>query len=280
VVEPGFFATLRTAIVAGRDFSDADRRGTQPAVIVSESAARQFWPGQDAMGKYLAQSVSEPGKPAAPPRLLLVVGVARDIQSSTLIDGLGRPGVYVPLQQHYVPALTIVARTQRGQRITDELRALLASMHPSLPMNGAQTLDDSVALGFAPQRIAAAVAGGLGLVGLLLTGVGVYGVMAYAVTRRTREIGVRIALGARRADVIRMVLGEGLWLTVVGSAIGAGLAGLASQVLAGFLFGISPMDPATVAGTGVLFAACGLAACYAPVLRATRIQPTQALRDE
>jgi predicted permease len=276
VIESGYFATLRIPIVAGHDFTDADRAGTQPAVIVSESAARRFWPREDALGQYLAQ----PGGPAGPPRMLLVVGVARDVESSTLIDGLGRSGVYVPLQQQYVPRVTIAARTRHGERITEDLRVLLASMHPSLPVTTARSLDDAIALGLAPQRVAASAAGALGLVGLLLTGIGVYGVMAYAVARRTREIGLRIALGARRSNVIGMVLREGLWLAALGSAAGAGVAMLASRVLAGFLFGISPADPVTLLGTSVLFLLCGLAACGVPVLRATRIQPTQALRDE
>ena len=176
--------------------------------------------------------------------------------------------------------MTIVVRTTRGQRIADELRALLASMNPNLPIITAQTLDDSVALGLAPQRAAASVAGSLGIVGVMLTAIGIYGVMAYAVTRRTREIGIRLALGARRADVIRMVLREGLSLTAIGSAIGVILAAAMSRVLAGFLFGIRPIDPLTFAGTTVLFTVIGLAACSVPMLRATRIDPTRALRHE
>ena len=280
VVEPGYFATLRTPIVAGRDFTTADRNGTQPVAIVSEAAARQFWPAQDAVGNYLSQPTWGPQGPTHPMRTLLVVGVARDIQSSSLIDGLARAWVYVPFQQQYVSNMTIVTRTTRGQRIADQLRPLLAAMNPNLPIVTAQTLDDSVALGFAPQRVAASVAGSLGIVGLILTGIGIYGVTAYTVTRRTREIGIRIALGARTADVIRMVLREGVALTLIGSAIGVVLAAALSHVLAGFLFGIPPIDPITFAVTTVLFAAIGLAACYVPVLRATHIDPTQALRYE
>ena len=164
MVEPGYFATLRTPIVAGRDFTTADRNGTQPVAIVSEAAARQFWPAQDAVGKYLLQPTWGPQGPTHPMRTLLVVGVARDIQSSSLIDGLARAWVYVPFQQQYVPNMTIVARTTHGQRIADQLRPLLASMNPNLPIVTAQTLDDSVALGFAPQRVAASVAGSLGIV--------------------------------------------------------------------------------------------------------------------
>ena len=280
VVEPGYFATLRTPIVAGRDFTADDRDGTPPVAIVSESAARQFWPGQGAVGKTLLQPTWGPQGPTSPMRTLLVVGVARDIQSSSVIDGLARAWVYAPFQQQYLSSMTIVARTTRGQRIADELRALLASMNPNLPVITAQTLDDSVALGMAPQRAAASVAGSLGLVGVMLTGIGIYGVLAYAVTRRTREIGIRLALGARRADVIRMVLREGLSLTAIGSAIGVILAAAMSRVLAGFLFGIPPLDPMTFAGTTVLFTVIGVAACCVPVLRATRIDPTQALRYE
>jgi predicted permease len=280
VVESGYFATLRTPIVAGRDFTPDDRDGTPPVAIVSESAARQFWPGQSAVGKYLLQPTWGPQGPTTPMRTLLVVGIARDIQSSSLIDGLSGAWVYVPFQQHYLSSLTIVARTTRGQRIADEVRALLTSMNPNLPVVSAQTLDDAVSVGLAPQRVAASVAGSFGVVGLMLAGIGIYGVMAYAVTRRTREIGIRVALGARRADVISMILREGLFLTAIGSAIGVLLAAATSRVLAGFLFGIPPVDPVTFAGTTVLFAAIGVAACCVPVLRATRIDPTQALRYE
>jgi predicted permease len=280
IVEPGYFATLRTPIAAGRDFTIGDHDGTQPVAIVSEAAARQFWPAQDAIGKYVVQYTASPHGPTDPTRTLLVIGVARDVLSSSLLDGLARSCVYVPLQQQYVSSLTIAARTTHGQRIADELRALLASMNRNLPIVTAQTLEDSVALGLAPQRVVASVSGSLGLVGLLLAGIGIYGVTAYAVARRTREIGVRIALGARPTDIIRMVLREGLSLTLIGSAIGVIIAAAVSRVLAGFLFGIPPIDPVTFTGTTVLFVVIGLAASYAPTRRATLVDPLVALRCE
>jgi predicted permease len=280
IVEPGYFATLRTPIAAGRDFTVADRDGTQPVAIVSEAAAREFWPGQDAVGKYVLQPTPSPRGPINPMRTLLVIGVARNVQSSSLLDGVARPSVYAPLRQQYVSSMTIVARTTHGRRIVDELRALVASLNPSLAIVTAETLDDSVALGFAPQRIAASVSGSLGVVGLMLAGIGIYGVTAYAVARRTHEIGIRIALGARRSDIIRMVLREGLSLTFIGSAIGLILAAAISRGLAGFLFGIAPIDPVTFTGTTLLFAVIGLAACYVPVRHATQIDPTQALKYE
>ena len=272
--------SLRTRIAAGRDFTETDRDGTERVAIISESAARQFWPGQDAIGKILLQPTWGPQGPGDPVRPLLVIAVVRDIESSSLMDGASRSSVYVPLAQQFVPGLTILARTSGGQRIAAELRALLASINPAVAIQRAETLEDSVALGLAPQRVIASFSGGLGIVGLLLAAIGIYGMTAYAVARRTREIGIRIALGARRADIVGMVLRESLSLTLIGSAIGLFIAAAISQVLAGFLFGIQPIDPMTFAGTTALFVAIGLAACYAPVRRATRIEPTQAFRYE
>ncbi len=206
--------------------------------------------------------------------------MAGDIRSSSLIDGFAGACVYVPLQQQYVPSLTIAARATRGQRVTDDLRALLTSMNPNLPVQAAQTLDDSIAFGLAPQRVAASVAGSLGMIGVVLAAIGIYGVMAYAVTRRTREIGIRVALGARSIDIVGLVLREGLWLAVIGSLIGLLIAAVISRVLAAFLFGIPPADPVTFGGMTVLFMAVALAACYWPVRRAMHIEPTEALRHE
>lgn len=280
VVQPEFFATLRTPMRAGRDFSPSDRTGTPAVAIVSQSAARQFWPGDNAVGKVLLHPTRGPHGSTSPMQPLLVIGVAGDVQSSSLIDGLSRAAVYVPLEQQYVSNVTIVARTTHGQQIADQLRTQLASMNPNVPIMAAQTLEDSVALGLAPQHIVASVAGGLGIVGLLLAAIGIYGVTAYAVARRTREVGIRIALGAQRTDVVVMVLREGLSLTLIGLAIGLVVAGTSSHLLEGFLFGIPPIDPLTFAGTGVLFAAVGLAACYVPVRRATQIDAMEALRYE
>ena len=153
-------------------------------------------------------------------------------------------------------------------------------MNPNLPIVRSQTLDDSVALGLVPQRVAVSVSSSLAIVGLLLAAIGIYGVTAYAVTRRTREIGIRVALGAHRADVVRMVLGQGMSLALIGCAIGLMLAAAVSQALASFLYGIPPMDPAIFGGAAALFTVVGLVACYLPARRATRINAMEALRYE
>jgi predicted permease len=278
-IEPRYFATLRIPIMSGRDFAAGDREGTQAVAIVGEGTARQFWPGQDAVGKFIVQTTVGPGGQVAG-RPLQVVGVARDVKASSLIDGLSRSIVYVPLQQHYMSTLTIVARTTRGQRIADEIRSLVASMNPDLPIVGSQTLEDATALGLVPQRVVVSVAGGLGAVGALLAAIGIYGVTAYAVARRRREIGIRMALGARRADVVRMILQRGIRLTVIGCAIGLLLAAGASQALVVFLFGVAPLDPAVFGGAAAFFAVIGLAACYLPARKATTVDPLVALRYE
>jgi predicted permease len=275
IVEPGYFATLRMPLIAGRDFSDADRKGTQRVAIIGEGASQRFWPGQNAVGKYVVQ------ERAGVSTTLQVIGVARDQKYGSLIDSTTGVYVYLPLQQDYLAGWTmIVARTTHGQRITDEIRALVASMNPNLPVMTAQTAEDYTALALMPQRIAVSVSGSLGIVGLLLAAIGIYGVTAYAVTRRTREIGIRIALGAERADVVGMVLRQGMSLVVIGSAIGLILAAAASRLLTTLLFGIPPLDPVTFGGAALLFAAIGLAACYVPTRRATRINAMEALRYE
>jgi predicted permease len=283
IVEPGYFATLRIPLVAGRDFSATDLAGAQPVTIIGEGVARRFWPGQNAVGKRLAKQVYGPdGRPNGM-LTLIVVGVARDLKTSSLVDGQAESYVYVPWQQdtsRMTANMTIAARTTRGQRIADEIRAVVASMNPTLPIVTSQTLEQAAALGLTPQRVVASIAGSLGSIGVLLAAIGIYGVTAYSVTRRTREFGIRLALGAQHADIVGMVLRQGMRLAVIGAAIGLALSAAASHVLVGVLFGVSPMDPLIFGGATALFVAIGVAACYGPARRATKVDPVIALRYE
>ncbi len=281
VVDAGYFGTLRIPMMAGRDFTSADGDGTAPVAIVGDGTARQFWPGEDAVGKYIVQpQFGSGGRISNEAKTLRIIGVVHDVKSTSLIDGFSRSLVYVPLQQQYTPAITIVARSTRGQRVADEIRAAVAAVDPNLPIITSQTLEESTALGLTPQRVVVSVSGSLGFVGLLLAAIGIYGVTAYAVTRRTREIGIRMALGARRADVAGMILRRGMSLATIGSLIGLLLAAGASRVLVVFLFGTSPFEPAIFGGAAALFAVVAFAACYAPARRATMVDPLVALRHE
>ena len=278
IVEPGYFATLRIPLIAGRDFSATDLAGVQPVAIVGEGVARRLWPGQNAIGRLMSRQAGRNES------TLLVVGVARDVKSSSLVDGLADSFVYLPLQQHYTSdmtsTMTIAARTARGERIADQMRVLIGSMDPSLPIVRSETLETSTALGFVPQRLAASLSGSLGIVGLLLAGIGIYGVTAYTVARRTREIGIRVALGAPRRDIVGMILGQGMSIAGIGAALGSILAAAASQLLTGFLFGIPSLDPIPFAAAVMLLLPIGLAACYVPARRATKVDPLVALRYE
>jgi predicted permease len=278
-VEPGYFSTLRIPLLSGRDFAEGDRAGSENVAIVGEGIARQFWPGQNAVGQYLLQPTIGQRGPTAPMRPLRVVGVVRDVKASSLIDGLAASIVYTPLQQQYVPRLTVVVRGRPGLRETDDLRAAMMRLESNLPLSF-QSFEEYSALGLVPQRIAIVLAGGLGLVGLLLAGLGVYGVTAYVVAARQREFGIRIALGARRSRVVRMVLGHGLMLAVVGSTIGLLFAAGAGKLLSAFLFGASPLDLAVFSTVAGVFILTGLAACLVPAMRASVINPLEALRCE
>jgi ABC-type antimicrobial peptide transport system permease subunit len=212
---------------------------------------------------------------------LLVVGVVRDV----LVNGGSRveaPAVaYVPLPQRYTPEVTIFARTAGGQRIARELRAVVAAMNSNLPIVTSQTLENAQAGPVQIQlRVAASVSGAVGTFGLFLAAIGVYGVTAYAVARRTREIGVRIALGASRGDIVAMVLQHGMALVAVGSISGLLLAAVASRLLGSLLFGVPRLDPLTFGTSAALFAVVGLIACYVPTRRAARISAVEALRYE
>ncbi len=283
IIEPGYFARLRMPLVAGRDFTDRDLPGMTPVAIIEETLARQLWPGQDAIGKLLTLSSAIGLAPNAT-KTVQVVGVARDARTSSMVDGLSRGFIYVPLQQvgtsRVRSMITIVARSTHGQRIADSLRVLVSSMNPNLPIAGSETLEDSVALGFVSQRVVASISGSLGLVGLLLAAIGIYGVTAFAVACRSREFGIRLALGATRGDILRLVLRQGAWLMAIGCAIGLTVGAGAGKILTGFLFGLPPLDPVTFIGAAALFAAIGLAASYGPARRATSVDPLTTLRHE
>ena len=278
VVEPGFFKTMKLPLTSGRDFTAADRRGAPWVVIVNETAARRMWPNENPLGKVLVHHVDRSGS-ADPTRPMTVIGVAKDAKYASLGER-ATAFVYVPNLQQYVPRTTIVARTVDGRRIAADLRSVVSSMNPDVPIVLSQTLDDFVSVGLVPQRIAASVAASLGAVGLLLAALGIYGVTAYLVTSRTREIGIRLALGAQAQNVVTMVLRQGAMLTGIGTIVGLVLSAALSRLVASLLFGVGAIDPVTFAGSATMFAAVGLVACYAPARRASRIDATEALRHE
>jgi ABC-type antimicrobial peptide transport system permease subunit len=191
-----------------------------------------------------------------------------------------RPYLYVPFAQQYLPRISLLVRTRSGASAIPQIRQIVRQLNPNMPVTNAMPLAQVTAIELVPQRIAAAVAGSLGVVGLLLSAIGIYGVTAYAVSRRTREIGIRIALGADRARVLRLILRQGLVLAAIGVGLGIVIAAAGSKLLESLLYGVRGLDPITFAGACLLFGAVALAATYFPARRATRVDPMIALRNE
>ena len=284
IVEPGYFSTLRIPLVSGRDFSAADRAGEPSVVIVPESTARRLWPGQDAVGKYVVWQTGQrqgPGGPPLPPASLQVIGVVKDLKSDGPRGDSSTLAAYAPLQQRYTPRLTIIARAADGRRLTSDLRGLVQSADPNLPILTAGSLEDEITGPVQMQlRVAASVAGSVGIVSLLLAAIGIYGVTAYVASRRTREIGIRLALGAQRAEILGMILRQGMALVVIGSAIGLLFAAAASRLLIRLLFGLPPLDPLTFGGRDAALRDRRPGGVLLPAWRATRIDAMDALRCE
>lgn len=277
VVEPDYFRTMRIPLAQGREFTDADRMGSPRVVIVNARAAREWWPGVDPIGRTVVRPTGSPSRPG-PREALTVIGVARD----TAGERLGAPAaplVFIPLQQRYMPAVTVVVRTS-GPRVAAEIQRAAAEVSRSLPVVRTTSFEAHAALGLLPQRIAAGVAGSLGLLGLVLAAIGVYGVAAQLVARRRREIGIRVALGADAGAVAGLVVRHVGGLAAAGTVVGLGLAAMVSRLVTALLFGVGPIDPIVFAGSAALFVIVSLAACGEPARGATAIAPLEALRHE
>jgi predicted permease len=274
LISPGYFTTMKVQLVRGRDFTDADRADAPKVAVVNESLARRLYGTEDVLGRTFEVDTPLSQKPDH----YTIVGVAADAHVVDL-TGPVDPYVYVPYAQEYHSAVSLFVKTT-GEPAIAQIRALIHQMQPALPVTTAMPLSEVTAIGLVPQRLAATLSGSLGIVGLLLAAIGIYGVTSYAVSRRTKEIGVRIALGADRRTVLRMVLRQGSVLAGAGVVIGLALGAFASQLLKSLLLGVSAVDPITFGGAAVLFTAVALAASYVPARRAARVDPMIALRAE
>jgi len=287
IVDTRYFATLRVPIVAGRDFAVTDTAGAPPVVIISEALARRFWPGQPAIGKPLRLEVANGGRPRAEPRLSTVVGVAGNIRSTSLIDGLAEPYVYLPLAQSgavvsddLTVQMSIVARRRGEASVAAAIATIVQDIDRRLVLARAESLADAIELGLTPQRILATISGVMGFIAVLLASMGIYGVTAYTVALRRREFAIRLALGAPRARIIQMVFRQGTWLMAVGLGAGLALAIGAGQVLAVFFYGLQAAHMPTLLGTTALFLAIGTAASVVPAGHAVRDGWRRALQED
>ena len=275
-VSPSYFQTLQITLLRGRAFTADDSAKSAPVAIVSESLARRYWPGQDPVGHQITLNFS----PLWPNSPRTIVGIVGDIRHQNL-DQPPTPTVYTPYAQTPWPFLSVVVRIRGNpEALTKPLQSLLLSEDPRLVFNTIRPLEYYRGQDVAPHRFTMALLGLFAELALVLAGVGIYGVISYSVTLRTHEIGIRMALGAAQNDVLRMVLRQGMLLSLLGIIIGWAGGLLVTRFLASLLYGVKPTDPVTFAAVSVLLAAVAALACYVPARRATRVDPMVALRNE
>jgi predicted permease len=282
LISPGYLSALHIPVLRGRDLNDADVAGRPGAVLISKSMAEQFWPGEDAVGKRLTMTFF-------PDMVREVVGVVDDVK----LDGLDqdRPAValYTPLDQISKPAqgswgsfpMTLVVRT--GGSSAGLATAVSNAVHQvdaEVPVRDILTMDDVLATSLTQQRFNMLLLGAFAALALILAAIGIYSVLSYSVRRRTSEIGIRLALGARLSDVLSMVIIEGMKPTLLGVAIGAALALIFGRVMSSLVYEVTPGDPLTFLAVAGLLAIVALLASVIPAYRAARVDPMKALRYE
>ena len=257
--------------MAGHDFTDRDTDKSPGVAIVNETAAEQFWPGRNPIGKRLHSGNTGSST-------LEVVGIAKNgkYQSLGEIPGLM---IYYPMSQMYTSNAALVVRTSAGPKsLIARVRNEVNKLDPTLPVYEVKTLNEHMRLPLFPLHAGAIAVGTFGFLAMILTAIGIYGVMAYSVAQRTQEIGIRMALGARTVDVWRMVLRQGLILTAIGMAFGLVCAAALSKVVASLLYGVSTTDPLAFFMSSLLLGLVALAACFLPARRATKVDPVTAIK--
>jgi putative ABC transport system permease protein len=278
VISADYFGTMRIPLIQGRSFTEQDKASTTPVAIISEAAARHFFPHQNPLGQRIrvyAFRVESPWH--------TIVGVVGNVRQF-VFDREERAAVYLPhaqLAQSWWPWMTLAVRTSGDPlAVVPVVRKQIHGIDPDLPLYSINTMERQIIEHISPISVSATWMAGLGLPALVLAAVGVYGVMAYAVSQRTNEIGIRIALGARTIDVMRLVLGQGVKLVMAGVAIGLIAAFAMGRALAGLLYGVNATDPMTFVMVAVGLVVVGLLACWIPARRAAKVDPMVALRYE
>jgi predicted permease len=282
-VSAGYFDAMTIQVVSGRLFDITDRADSMPVVIIDERLAAAFWPQRDAVGQrlYEPQNADEVLKPTASTHYLTVVGVVEEVQMISLAPEVQAVGAYyLPMEQTSTSAFTLVARTD-GDTATllAGIRRVVRDIDAELPISNAQTMTAQVNASLINRRVPMVLSIVFGAIALFLAAVGVYGVLAYGVVEKRREIGIRMALGSTASGVFRLVLADGLRMVAVGLVVGGIGAYFAGRAMASQLYGVEPTDPRVIAAVATTLAVVALAATCVPARRATRVSPVVSLRD-
>jgi predicted permease len=271
-VGPEYFKALGIPLVGGRDFGDEDRADAPLTVVVNEAMARRFWPNEGAVGKRLKLFGDKASRE--------VVGIVKDTRFDSLLED-HKPYLYLPLSQNYTPAVTLYVRTAGDPAaMTAAVRREVQGLDSTLPVFDVRTLREQTDRSLWAERATAVLLMLFGVLALALAASGIFGVVSYFVSQRTRDIGIRIALGARWSHVISFVMKEGLLLVGVGIVLGAGAALALARLLGSMLFGVSPYDPFAFIAAPLVLIAVAAVAGYVPARRATKVDPLYALRAE
>ncbi len=277
VVTPDFFQAVHASITRGRAFTDRDERNAQPVAIISESFAKQFFPGEDPVGKRIVPDGSmDSGKPP----VREIVGVVADMHLVSLRQP-PKPQIYMPHQQFAVPSMSLFIRSQVDpESVAAAVRNAVKNIDKDVPVYRVRTLADYTSKSIAQPRLNAMLVGLFAVIALLLAAAGVFGAMSYSVSQRTQEIGIRLALGAQRADVLRLVVRQGMQLVLVGVAFGLVGIFVFARLLQSLLFGVGATDIQTISMVTIFLCAVGFVACWYPAFRASQVDPVHALRGE
>ena len=274
-VSPEFFSTLRVPILSGRTFTDAEAVPSPSSIIVSERLVARFWPGQDPIGKRIKFGGLTSDSP-----WLAIVGVVGEVKYRGLPDNpTADPDVYLPFADRNQQVAIVVRGRIPPASLVVPIRAAVREADSSIPVYSVAPMDELIASQTSQSRFTMWLMGVFAAIALSLAAVGIYGVMSYLVTQRTREIGIRVALGANARDILRLVVGSGARLVTTGIALGVAASFALQRLVTSLLFGVTAADRASGIAVAVL-AGVALAACYIPALRATRINPQAALKNE
>jgi predicted permease len=284
-VSDGYFEAMGARLLSGRWFTPADAEGRQRVLVIDDRLARKFWPNGDAVGKRMYQPSSNENLFARPPEedMFAVVGVIAEIRLTGLVDASGfqRAGAYYfPYRQRPVSNLGLAVRGSGDPRaLTEAVRRALGTVDPELPLYNIRTMDERTSEALVDRRTPTLLAAGFAIVALCLAAIGIYGVLAYQVSQRRREIGIRMALGAGAARIFGLVLGEGAAIVAAGGLVGLAGVFFLRRAVESQLYGVGAMDPLVLVTVGGLLAAVALAACVIPARRAARTDPTVALTE-